>query len=355
MTQIAVGNDQPRHAHTHPEHPALQLVPPERPARQAHPELEPTHPEQELTRPEQAHPDQEPTHPERAHHEQAHTEHPSTAARPRAAADSMMQCCLRAQSKATQHGAYARFLGRNPLHPDARAPYRAAVGESEVASILAALGPEWAVFHVEPDAPQPDPSEPDAPVVITEPHIDHLIIGPPGIFAITSKNHTGHTVIATGDAIILDTRKTRYMAKSLYEASRASEFLQRATGAPVAATPLIVVVGVQKIARRIKPPLVRVVPSSKLVQVLAKEPRVMSDDMVAYLARTADLCSTWRNRTMRVEETRQHVRFERLQEEVRTAGKRRRVWSLALSLALLVGMPATAFATSTLVISLLQA
>ncbi len=276
----------------------------------------------------------------------------------RALTDSRMKYCLRVQSNAKQRGVVARFLGFNPLHPDARGPYRGAVGESEVAGILAALGPEWQVLHVEPDARQPDAFQPDAPGsgrLTAEPDIDHLIIGPPGIFAITSKNHTGHTVIATGDAVILDTRKTQYMAKSLYEASRASEFLQRVTGAPVTVTPLIVVVGVQRIARRLKPPIVRVVPSSKLAQLLAKEPRVMSDETVDFFSRAADLCSTWRNRTTLAEETRQHVRFERLQDEVGIAGKRRRVWSLAVSLVLLVGMPATAFATSTLVISLLQA
>jgi hypothetical protein len=270
----------------------------------------------------------------------------STATQP-TTIDSRMQYCLRVQSTVKPRGPVARFLGFNPLHPDARGPYRGAVGESEVAGILAALGPEWEVLHVEPDEPQPG-------TLVPEPDIDHLVIGPPGIFAITSRNHTGHTVIATGDSIILDTRKTKYMAKSLYEASRASEFLQRAAGAPVTVTPLIVVVGVPKIARRIKPPIVRVVPSVKLAQLLAKEPRVMSDETVDHFSNAAGLCSTWRSRTMRVEETRQHVRFERLQDEVRSAGKRRRVWSLAVSLTLLVGMPAAAFATSTLVISLLQ-
>jgi len=65
---------------------------------------------------------------------------------------SMRECVLR-QEMPGARGAAARVLGRGPLHPDARGPYRAAIGEFDTVGGLRRLGPGWTVLHAVPVAP----------------------------------------------------------------------------------------------------------------------------------------------------------------------------------------------------------
>jgi len=72
--------------------------------------------------------------------------------------------------------------------------------------------------------------------------IDHVVIGPGGVFTVNTKNHLGHTVNVTAQTFKVDRRRTRYVSDSRLEAQRAGYLLSQAIGELVTVTPLIVVV-----------------------------------------------------------------------------------------------------------------
>lgn len=85
----------------------------------------------------------------------------------RAPASGVIAEALRLQANASSRSRLDRLFGRSPLAPDAESWFLGAIGEIEVARILAALGSEWRVFH-------------SVPVGSNGSDIDHLVIGPAG-------------------------------------------------------------------------------------------------------------------------------------------------------------------------------
>jgi hypothetical protein len=233
----------------------------------------------------------------------------------------VIQRCLAVQAEAKPRPAVAKLLGQNPLHPDARSWYSGAIGEIEVARQLARLGPEYTVFH-------------SVPIGDGDSDIDHVVIGPTGIFTITTENHRGKAVWAAGQTILVDGERTHHVRNSLHEAKRAAELLRRASGGVVAVTPLVVVVGVESINSGDKPAAVRVLPSSRLTLFLRDEPRILRADAIAYYANAADDRATWHSDALGPTDTLRHTqRFDRLQHEVDTARSRRMLWRILLIVA----------------------
>ena len=72
--------------------------------------------------------------------------------------------------------------------------------------------------------------------------IDHVAIGPGGVYTLNTKTHVGHRVTVYERAILVDGHKQPYyLRNSRHEAERATRLLTQACGFPVTATPLIVV------------------------------------------------------------------------------------------------------------------
>ena len=74
------------------------------------------------------------------------------------------------------------------VHSQERAWRRGAEGEEEVAWRLHKLGEGWRVLH-------------SVPIGTGETDIDHVVIGPPGVFSLNSKNHLGKRVTVYERAI----------------------------------------------------------------------------------------------------------------------------------------------------------
>ncbi|MFG3099734.1 nuclease-related domain-containing protein [Streptomyces sp. NPDC048182] len=73
--------------------------------------------------------------------------------------------------------------------------------------------------------------------------IDHLLIGPGGVFTINTKNHTGMDIWVGDNVVKVNHGPARpYLGKSRAEAARASRTLERGCGFPVAVKPLLVFV-----------------------------------------------------------------------------------------------------------------
>src|SRR5450631_530901 len=71
--------------------------------------------------------------------------------------------------------------------------------------------------------------------------IDHVAIGPGGVYTLNTKNHLGHRIVVYERAILVGGFKQPYLRNSQHEAKRASRLLTTACGYQVKAAPLIVV------------------------------------------------------------------------------------------------------------------
>ena len=71
------------------------------------------------------------------------------------------------------------------------------------------------------------------PVGQRDADIDHVLIGPGGVFTINTKRHPNKSVVVRGDAIRVDGQRRPYVPKSRHEAARAAKLLTHACGFPV--------------------------------------------------------------------------------------------------------------------------
>lgn len=197
--------------------------------------------------------------------------------RSRGPAHAVSHRCLELQRAARPHSALSRLLGRDPLHPDAVSWYREALGERRVGRMLMELGPGWRVLHAVPHG------------VADE--IDHLVIGPAGVFTATSTP-----------------------SSALRDARSASRLLTRATGVSIVVEPLVATVG----------------GAARLVRHLHSLPARLEADLVATIARVAEEWTTWRPFGVDLEaHSDPDAAFDRLRAEVDRARGRRVLWSVA--------------------------
>lgn len=227
-----------------------------------------------------------------------------------------MEAVLARQGDLVPRSRAARLIGASPLADDARGDYSEALGELIVGERLADLGAEWIVLHSVMVDGGVDP-------------IDHIVIGPSGVFTLTSERRTGGRVLARGATLTVDRQRTDLVTRAGAEARRVSERLRESIGGPVAVHPLIVLVGTDAIAVGDPAPLVGVIADRDLVRYLRAQPRMQSDDAVEYLALVAEERGSWR--VAGVSPTRRREvfeRFEALRRDVDQALVRRRMLRL---------------------------
>lgn len=233
----------------------------------------------------------------------------------RAAAYSVVQECLRLQVGAPPQSRLARLFGADPITPSARSWYRGALGEIAVAAILRELGPDWFVLNA-------------VPLGAEDSCVDHILIGPPGVFAINAENHSGHEVWVSGGVFMVDWEKRQCIGDAEREADRASTLLSDAVGVPIDVTPCIVVVDPRTLTIAKPPRRVAVLTPRQLRGWVTGLRPINSPHTVAFLGMFAEERSTWHEQRSVYGEARQHVlRFQRLQSEVAHARRRRIGWT----------------------------
>src|ERR1700712_3858316 len=99
----------------------------------------------------------------------------------RGAGYAVAQKCLEVQAEAEAKDPSLRTEQRVVLHEDAWPWYQGALGEIEVGRMLSELGTDWFVRHA-------------VPIGAGTKDVDHLVIGPGGVFAINTKHHEGASV-----------------------------------------------------------------------------------------------------------------------------------------------------------------
>ncbi|WP_230528722.1 nuclease-related domain-containing protein [Streptomyces coeruleorubidus] len=123
--------------------------------------------------------------------------------------------------------------------------------------------------------------------------IDHLAIGPAGVFSINSKRHRGKSVWYGDAAITVNGTVQRHIAVSQSEARRVSRTLSRCCGIDVPVRPVISVVHAAKLTVKNAAPPVLVVAVEDLDRILSGLTPTLEPAQVAHIYGAARDARTW--------------------------------------------------------------
>lgn len=211
-----------------------------------------------------------------------------------------------------------RIFGASPLSPDSWPWYKGALGEIAVGRILAGLGPDWLVLHA-------------VPVGTGSTDIDHVLVGPAGVFTINTKNHSGQSVWVAGRTLMVAGTKTRHLYNSAHEAARASKLLSTAVGTEVHVTGVVVIMEPKTLTIKARSEQVAVVTERQLLGWLNRCSHKLGPEEVARIASAAVLARTWHRRPAEqgnVPALQQN--FNALRLLVNQARRRRVAWVLSV-------------------------
>lgn len=157
-----------------------------------------------------------------------------------------------------------------------------ALGEETVARQLwqVARPGAWRVLH-------------SVPVGRRGSDIDHVLVGPGGVFTVNTKSHRGANVWVGPNTFMVNGHRQPYLRNSRHEAERASRLLTAAVGTPVAVRGLVVVVDPRSINRAKAPDDVAVVTRLELARWAAGLPPAMSPERVEAVFAAARRSTTW--------------------------------------------------------------
>jgi Nuclease-related domain len=168
-------------------------------------------------------------------------------------------------------------LTREPS--DSRNWRKGATGERVVALHLRRLDrAEWHVFH-------------DVPIGAWNANVDHVVIGPAGVYTINTKNRKGHVVV-TPRMIKVNGHREDYLRKAVDEAQRTARLLSEARGAFVLVRPILVFIA-DEFEIRNAPGDVTVVRAGGLVRWLKRQPPTLEPRERIAIAGAAHKPATW--------------------------------------------------------------
>jgi len=155
----------------------------------------------------------------------------------------------------------ARLLGLDGAGP-------LAAGRSDIAARLAQLPVDWRVVDAA--------------------GLDHLVVGPGGVFAVSVQHHPDASVSVDGDGFRVNGRAQRCIADVRRRSARIARSLGNATGQPVAVHAVVAVTGAQRsFAIKRQPRGVTVVNRKTVTPFLHAQPAVLDPDAVARIAAAA--------------------------------------------------------------------
>lgn len=167
---------------------------------------------------------------------------------------------------------------RDPLGPALRHAHQAALGQQQVAAVLAGLGPAWHVLHAVPTSGCS--------------WLDHLLVGPGGVLVLRTAAHPGEAVRFQGSLVRAGGRPVSHVRLLRQQTRTVTERL-RGADLPVAVRGVVVVVGARSVRADDLPAGVTVVRLEDLAGWVAGLPTVLSRVDVSRLAETAARPGTW--------------------------------------------------------------
>jgi hypothetical protein len=181
----------------------------------------------------------------------------------------------KAHASAPTHTRLARLFG---LYTEAWAWRTSANGERITGLWLGRLPEGWFVFH-------------DVPVGVRGGNIDHVVIGPGGVFTINTKNLSG-AIRVNRRSIVHDGVRTDFLPKATAEAQRAARLLSAAIGRPVAVRGLLAILADEWTVNRLPEDVYVGGPRSAKHWMLQQTPVLRSSDVIV-LAAAASKPQTW--------------------------------------------------------------
>lgn len=213
--------------------------------------------------------------------------------------------CLQVQADAEDLDPSLRTEKRVSLHPDAWSWYQGALGEIEVGKMLRALGPEWFVRH-------------SVPIGADTKDVDHLVIGPGGVFAINTKHHAGASIWVGDYVLRVNNANTHHLKAAQGDSLDVSRRLSDKVGFPVPVTPVIAVLNSRGIKDGRAGPkrTVSVVDARNLVTWLEAQPAQLGQTKIELIKLAAEEPMTWHVDPRAADTLRVMQRFERLAARV---------------------------------------
>jgi Nuclease-related domain len=173
----------------------------------------------------------------------------------------------------------ARVLG---VHTDERAWRMGVKGERVTGWWLGRLPEGWFTFH-------------DVPVGERGANIDHVVIGPGGVFTIDTKNLSG-AIRVNPRSIVHNGSRTNFLPKASAQALRAARLLTAAIGRPVDVRGLLAILADEWTVRRLPEDVYVGGPRSAKHWMLKQPPILRSSDVIV-LAAAASNPETWSGST----------------------------------------------------------
>jgi hypothetical protein len=159
---------------------------------------------------------------------------------------------------------------------------RCAEAEEYVALKLSALDSSWRMLH-------------SVAVGRRGTDIDHVVIGPGGVFTVSSRNHQGKKVWVSGDILMVNGFRQPAIRDSRYKADRASRLLSNAVGFHVEVQGVVVLVGTIKetIKEQPRDGAVHVSTPRTARRWIQHQPSRLTPDVVDRIYAMARRSSTW--------------------------------------------------------------
>jgi hypothetical protein len=198
----------------------------------------------------------------------------------RGAGEAVRKQAEAARAAAPVRAVLARLMG---VHTDERAWRLGADGEARVGAQLDKLmkqDPRWRCLH-------------SIRVGRNGADIDHLVIGPGGVFSLNTKNHPGARIWVAGDTVMVNGMRHPYIRNSRHEATRAGRLLTEACRFEVAVTGVVVAVNAQDLTIKKPPTEVHVIYRGRLRRWLRGRTDVLDGGTVDAIFQQARRVATW--------------------------------------------------------------
>lgn len=250
---------------------------------------------------------------------------------------SALRECLSLQSDSPPQSVFSRLFGVDPLAREARRSYSGAKAELAVVESLAALGSEWTVLHSVPVPVPVAEGGVECRTIIDHLVIDHLLIGPAGIFTLSVESHAGQSLWVGERTFIADGECLDHLAVA-DEASRAvsrlltAALLDGGVTLDAVTTPCVVVDAPATLEVQQRPGRVHVVTARTFASWLIGLPRLISPAVVEDLVAVAASTATWPtsphdHAESEAENRYRTAQFEQLRHRVSSARFRRLLWT----------------------------
>ncbi|TFD10950.1 NERD domain-containing protein [Cryobacterium sp. TMT1-2-2] len=232
--------------------------------------------------------------------------------RQRCPAQSIIEVLLLEQHLVAPRSPVQRLVGRSPLGADSARCFDAARAEIAVGLALAELPREWIVFH-------------SLPVGERGADVDHLVIGPGGVFALHSDRQARKSVLVAGRSVLVGARKIPYIREAEFEAVSLTTLLSERMPRAASVHGVVVLVDTKSVTVKAQPSRVKVIEAADLCAWLQGLPPVLAPLDRLEIAGFVENPALWQA-LVALEPAEILQRFGELESKVARARRTRLLW-----------------------------